>query len=292
MSRVMLAVGLLLVLAVSVSTMQTKTARAAHFHHVHVNATNPAKTQEFYEKTFGAQPIRFKDRVDGLFTSRGFILINKVDATPRDIETTSIRHIGWAGIDGPNEFAGLKARGAQFHTPLTPLGQNWFFYIFGPDREIAEVYTGDQNHLFNHVHYSVEDLNKTAEWYERTLGMTFPASAHAPKPADPTARWGTSARLDGVSFVLIYKDHYYADSERRLAVGRALQSTKGSAVDHIAFSYENIAPEFERMKAAGITIVEPIAVRPDGVKSFFIAGPDGVLLEIVEAAPIPDGLWR
>ncbi|MFN7985340.1 MAG: VOC family protein [Vicinamibacterales bacterium] len=292
MRRALLAGGLLIVLVVSVLIRPAAGTTPAHFHHVHVNATSPAKTQEFYEKTFGAQPIRFKGAVDGLFTSRGFILINKVDATPRDIETTSIRHIGWAGIDGPGEFAGFKARGAQFHTPLTPLGQNWFFYMFGPDREIAEVYTGDQNHLFNHVHYSVEDVAKTADWYERTLGMTFPASAKGPRPTDPAARWGTSARLDGVSFVLIYKDHYYADSEHRLPVGRTLQTTKGSAIDHVAFSYENLAPEFERMKASGVTIVDPIAVRPDGVKSFFITGPDAVLLEIVEAAPIPDGLWR
>ena len=98
--------------------------------------------------------------------------------------------------------------------------------------------------------------------------------------------------MDGVSFVLIYKDHYYADSEKRLPVGRPLQTTEGSPVDHVAFSYENIAPELERMRAAGVPIVRPIAERPDGVKSFFITGPEAVLIEIVEAKPIPDGLWR
>jgi hypothetical protein len=47
------------------------------------------------------------------------------------------------------------------------------------------------------------------------------------------------------------------------------------------------------MKAAGVQIVEPIALRPaDDVKSFFVQGPDNVLIEIVESKPIPDGLWR
>ena len=47
------------------------------------------------------------------------------------------------------------------------------------------------------------------------------------------------------------------------------------------------------MKAAGVQIVEPIAQRPaDDLKSFFIQGPDNVLLEIVEAKPVPEGLWR
>jgi catechol 2,3-dioxygenase-like lactoylglutathione lyase family enzyme len=99
--------------------------------------------------------------------------------------------------------------------------------------------------------------------------------------------------MDDISFVLIYKDHYYADSEKRLPVGRKLDSTAGSPVDHIAFSYENIQPAFDRMKAAGVQIVEPIALRPaDDVKSFFVQGPDNVLIEIVEGKPIPDGLWR
>jgi catechol 2,3-dioxygenase-like lactoylglutathione lyase family enzyme len=75
-------------------------------------------------------------------------------------------------------------------------------------------------------------------------------------------------------------------------VGRSLQTTAGSPVDHIAFSYENVAPEFDRLKAAGATILQPIAERPEGVKSFFVAGPDNVVIEIVEAKPIPDGLWR
>ena len=123
--------------------------------------------------------------------------------------------------------------------------------------------------------------------------MQFPASALQPRPTDPGARWGSAARMDDISFVLIYKDHYYADSEKRLPAGRKLDSTAGSPVDHIAFSYENIQPAFDRMKATGVQIVEPIALRPgDDVKSFFVQGPDNVLIEIVEGKPIPDGLWR
>jgi catechol 2,3-dioxygenase-like lactoylglutathione lyase family enzyme len=287
-----LVLGILVAAAASAMALQTAAPPAAHFHHVHVNSTDPVKTQQFYESTFGAQPVKFKDKTDALFVSRGFILINKVAQPPKDIETTSIRHIGWAGVDGPGEFAHLKEKGVQFHTPLTPLGSNFFFYVFGPDREIAEVYTGDQNHLFNHVHFSVDNIATTADWYDRILGMKFPASARNPRPTDPNARWGTQARMDGVSFVFIYKDHYYADSEHRLPVGRQLQPTQGSAVDHIAFSYEDIARELTRMRAAGVTIVQPIAEHPDGVKSFFVQGPDNVLIEIVEAKPIPDGLWR
>ncbi len=281
------------VFAVTTRMIQVQELNRAHFHHVRVNSTDPQKTMEWYERFFGSQRIKFKNVADGLFTSRGFILIDKVAAPPKDLELTAIRHIGWAGVDGPSEYAWRKAQGATVHTPLTPLNQNWFFYIYGPDREIAEVFTGDKNHLFNHLHFSTNDVAAMAGWFERHLGMTFPAAATGPRPTDPAVRWGTSARIDGVSVVIIYKDHYYAESEKRLPIGRRLETTKGSPINHIAFSYANIQPVFERMRAAGVPIVEPMAMRPQhNLKSFFVQGPDNVLIEIVEAKPIPDGLWQ
>lgn len=293
MKRLAGLVALVAALAVTARVTEVQELTQAHFHHVHVNSTDPQKTMQFYEQIFGAQRIKFKNVSDGVFTSRGFILIDKVAAPPKDLETTAIRHIGWAGVDGPSEYAWWKAMGANFHTPLTPLAQNWFFYIYGPDREIAEVFTGDKNHLFNHVHFSTEDVAAMAGWFEKYLGMQFPPAAKQPRPTDPAVRWGSSARIDGVSVVLIYKDHYYAESEKRLPVGRKLESTKGSPIDHIAFSYANITPVFDRMRAAGVKIVEPIAMRPgQNLRSFFVEGPDSVLIEIVEAKPVPDGLWQ
>lgn len=293
MKRLLFLLGLVMLLAASMRTAQVQTTIPARFHHVHLNATDIPATQRFYQRVFGAQPIRFAGVADALFASRGFILLTRVDRVRRDLETTAIRHIGWAGRDGPSEFAWWKAEGLDFHTPLTPLGQQWFFYIWGPDRAIAEVYTGDRNHLFNHLHFSTDDVTAMAGWFERHLGMTFPESARQPRPADPAARWGTSARIDGVSIVMIYKDHYYAESEKRLPVGRPLAPTEDSPVDHIAFSYADIDPVYARLQAAGVRVVAPIADRPDqGLRSFFVRGPDNLLIEIVEAPPIPDGLWR
>ena len=179
--------GLLMIAGVSIMALQETAPPTAHFHHVHVNSTNAAKTQQFYETTFGAQPVKFKGRTDALFVSRGFILITTVSAPPKDLETTAIRHIGWSGVDGPNEFEHFKQKGLAFHTPLTPLGTNWFFYLYGPDREIAEVYTGDQNHLFNHVHLSVDDVAATAGWRANACSAwRFPCEA--PKALVPRIR--------------------------------------------------------------------------------------------------------
>ena len=72
-----------------------------------------------------------------------------------------------------------------------------------------------------------------------------------------------------------------------------LAPTRGHSIDHFSFPYRRIKPVFDRLKKAGVTIVEPIAVRPEfGFKSFFVQAPDGVLVEIVEAAPIPHASWE
>lgn len=73
---------------------------------------------------------------------------------------------------------------------------------------------------------------------------------------------------------------------------RELKKTDGHVIDHIAFSYRDIDAVFARMKAAGVEIVEPITYEETlRMRHFFIRSPDKVLVEIVEAKPIPSGVW-
>jgi catechol 2,3-dioxygenase-like lactoylglutathione lyase family enzyme len=72
-----------------------------------------------------------------------------------------------------------------------------------------------------------------------------------------------------------------------------LVPSDGRSIDHIAFSYRDIDPVFERMKANGVDIVDPIKEREEyGMRSFFVRGPDKVLIEIVEEAPLPEAAWE
>jgi hypothetical protein len=42
-----------------------------------------------------------------------------------------------------------------------------------------------------------------------------------------------------------------------------------------------------------VTIVRPIEKsREYGLTSFFVRGPDGLLVEIVAEAPVPEGVWQ
>ena len=71
-----------------------------------------------------------------------------------------------------------------------------------------------------------------------------------------------------------------------------LKPQAGRAIDHIAFSYRNIDPIFQRMERDGVEIVAPIKFDPQfGLKSFYVMSPDQVLVEVVEAKSIPEGVW-
>jgi len=257
-----------------------KVQEQARFHHVHLNVTDPQKTLAFYAKVFGASPVKFGGSADALFTERSFLLLQKVPAPSPSALTTGIWHIGWGGVNVPVEYEGLKAGGVEFHTPPTPLGANHYMYLFGPDRELVEIYSGEKNHRFNHVHLFASDVNATSQWYADRLGLTL-QRRDVPRPTEPGRLWLNAVIVDNVTFYVFAKP----DTDPPPSCGHV--------IDHIAFSYRDIAPVLERLKAAGVAVLEPIATRePYPLKSFFVQGPDQVLIEIVEARPIPDASWE
>jgi catechol 2,3-dioxygenase-like lactoylglutathione lyase family enzyme len=271
------------------------TPEAAHFHHVHLNVVDVKKSVDFYAKTFGALPVKFNGASDAVFTERSFILFSAVPSPASAALTTALWHIGWGGMDVVSEAAWLKKKGVEFQTDPTPLGANFYTYLYGADRELIEIYSGEQNHRFNHVHLLAADVNRTSQWYADVLGLTI-GRREAARPANRDQFWVNSVRVDNVTMYVFGKpdgDPPPAWWAKQGASMPALEPTRGRVIDHIAFSYRSIAPVFDRLKAAGVRIVEPIAVRdPYKLKSFFVLGPDNVLVEIVEARPVPEGIWE
>lgn len=265
----------------------------ARFHHVHLNVTDPEATMEFYERIFGATRVKYAHTVESLYTERSFILMNKVDEPAPTELKSGLWHIGWGGVDMPNEYEWFKAQGVKIHTELYQLGRGYVTYLQGPDDELIEVNTMG-HHRFGHVHLFAEDVNETTEWYGKHLGLN-PRREHVPKPDLTQVRaWSNGFRCDNVSFVVYGRPDYTpAPPWWRWEPLTEFEPTKGRAIDHIAFSYLDIEPVFERMKKDGAKIVEPIEERPKfNHKSFFVEGPDKVLIEIVEAKPIPEGIWE
>ncbi len=272
---------------------------SANFHHVHLNVVDPEKTIDYYEKYFSGVRSAFRDNADAILTDRSFLLLNKVDKAPEWELLSAIYHIGWGGVDGPSDFKWRDEGGMEWETPLSALGNEHFMYAFGPDKEVVEVWTGFRHHRFGHVHLLAEDVNAAKNWYIENLGLKGPPDrpkpAKAPKDVDPGLvfqyLWLSQvSTTNGVTINIFGKP-----SEDSLVwwnyggLGE-LVPTDDRVVDHIAFSYPDIEPVFDRMKKNGVEIVKPIAMSDKyKLNSFFVRGPDQVLVEIVEADPVYGG---
>ena len=87
-----------------------------------------------------------------------------------------------------------------------------------------------------------------------------------------------------------------------VAAGPLAAQVAGAAVEPARFHHIHLnvtdversrAPRLvERLQAAGVEILAPITYRPElEMRSFFVMGPDKVAVEVVEAKPIPEGVW-
>ena len=282
----------LLVIQARTPSPEPRSPEQAHFHHVHLNVVDPQQTIAFYQRVFGALPIKFNGGQDALFTERSFVLLSNVSAPAPSELTSAIWHIGWGGVDLPSEFAWWKSKGVEFHQELTKLGEtDHYMYLYGPDREIVEIYSGEQNHRYNHVHLIAADVNATSQWYADQLGIPL-HRRQAPKP--PAGQlWANALRVDNVTISVFGRPD--SDPVPSWWTGKPLKTpapTRGRVIDHIGFSFRAIEPVFKRLNKAGVKIVDPIGWREDHrLRSFFVLGPDNVLIEIVEAEPIPDASW-
>lgn len=271
----------------------------ARFHHVHLNVKSAEESIKFYTKFFGGLEIKFHDKSPAIFTERSFILFTEVTEPPRTGPVTALSHIGWATTDGPATFEWLKKQGAEFQTEIGRLGADYGMYIFGPDRELVEVWTGSKNHRFDHVHLWATDAEVMFKWFEEHLGF---AGRLMPKrnfqhPENIMAIRMSFMMVDNVNMVIFERPEFESvwfpgSNYKTEDAPEKFEPTKGYVIDHLAFSYPDIDPVFKRMKESGVEIVEEIATRPEGHTSFFVLAPDDILIEIVKARPIPDSSWE
>jgi catechol 2,3-dioxygenase-like lactoylglutathione lyase family enzyme len=268
---------------------ETEKFSKANFHHVHLNVSDRDSTIAFYQKYFGATQIKYRDRVDALFTEKSFLLMNLVDIAPPTHLGSSLWHIGWSGVDGQSEFDWRAKEGIGVHTPITPLDDNFWMYFLGPEKEVIEVYTGNKNHRFEHIHLLSTDVDKTMDWFESNLGLA-PVYEEAKQWQNNALRWKWNLlTVNNINIIVfgepVEKESWWPKNE--------IKPTDGTSIDHIGFSFENIEPILDKMRAAGLDIVQDIKIDSiHGMKSFFVRGPDNLLVEIVAEKPIPEGIWR
>jgi catechol 2,3-dioxygenase-like lactoylglutathione lyase family enzyme len=253
------------------------------FHHVHLNVTDVARTSAFYGKVFGVVPVSYAGRAPALMAERSFIFLTPVAGPIASQLQTGVIHIGWSGVDGPSEYAGLQKQGIEFYTPLTAFLGGHYMYLYGPDREVIEIWTVEKHHRLNHVHMLAADPRATAEWFAKVTNSAAPATLGPER----LGNWNVSY---GDVTLHIFPDVAVFRPKERTG---AIQPTDGRGIDHLAFSFRDLDAALRRVEAAGVPIVRPIAVDPAyGVRSFFVRAPNGVLVELVKANPLPDAAWQ
>ena len=272
----------------------TSSQTSAHFHHVHLNVSSIDSTRSFYEVFFGASKILYRNKSKALFTEKSFLLLDSVTTKPKSNVGSSLWHIGWAGVDGDSEFQWRVNKGIKVQTPLTgliadlsrPMDTTYYMYFWGPDLELIEVYTGSQNHRFEHVHLLASNINATTNWFKENLGLQT--------IFNEAISWHglliNIIRVDNVNIIVFAKPT--PETEVEWWPKESFKPTDGTSIDHIGFSYEKIEPIFEKLKSSRIEIVREIRLNPvHGLSSFFIRGPDNILIEIVNERPVPEGIW-
>ena len=114
----------------------------------------------------------------------------------------------------------------------------------------------------NHVHIKTSDPRKTADWFVTHLGAKIAAENRNGERV--------SFRLDLHGLALNVTD---------FLEGQKLAQHYG--MEHLALDADDIFGEVEKLKRAGVRILE-VRQLPDGRHVCFFEGPEGVRLEVME----------
>lgn len=268
----------------------------AHFHHLHLNTTDPKAAIDFYTSRFDCERAKFAGVMDAVWAERSWLLFTKVNKPPAWELTSAIWHFGWGAEDMKATYAKHLEMGTKFFTPLTDISdiggqagaRDRFFYAYvqSPDNALIELNTAN-HHRFGHLHLFSRDPVAAGEWYQKYLG----AKRRSTRPPSREPRFyrghqiGPSVSLlsDNVN-IIIYPVEYSKKAYAAHWKGKAeIESTKGRVVDHISFSFDNLAAALERMRKDGVKVTEEIRTAANGkIKYAFIEGPDKIRIELVE----------
>ena len=246
-------------------------ARAADYHHVHLTTSNATEAVKWYTRYLDCQPL--SDRDDGVDCG-GVQVVFESRPTLGSSQRTGIDHISFSYADLTAkmvefESVGVRGSGVRLQrfddgSMLRELpGLFKYGFIFDPWGTRIEM-VEDADHLgFHHIHLSATDPAATLEWYQEMFG-------------------GESARLrDRLDGVRLGEIWLLASRHE----GGTPAATAGRAIDHIAFSVDNLDSATAQMRQYGIDFKQEPAMPEGGrtsAKRAFIGGPDNVSLAVVE----------
>jgi catechol 2,3-dioxygenase-like lactoylglutathione lyase family enzyme len=209
---------------------------------------------------------------------------------------------------GLSPYAGTLTAKQFAAAQTTPPRDGGFSYVVAPDGVLFELTGGPTTRdSFSHMHFYHEKPLCAANWYVDHLGMELPpvrdsSGVETPrKPWDPCdvpygeAGWpslepiGTIRQPSGgVRFgngsLSWYPRQCVSD---RCGRDQPLVPSRGQALDHIAFTVENLDALVTRLRAANVKILEGPYKFGSG-RAFMIEDPDGLAIELIDRAAAPN----
>jgi len=263
-----------------------------HLHHVHLNVADRERSMQFYEQFFQAERVLLNDAVDALHVVPTLLLLDQRATAPDSDLPTALQHIGWGSSDPGAWYDAAHAEGIApdtrgftlFNTDETPtIGEPGsgalvgllgarpacfpvpdrasYMYVLGADSERIEVWAGVDRRV-NHLHFTTADLATTVSWYQDFLGL---------EGSLPVGNW------------TFFLDDILCFIEPIGAAGDYMP-TDDHVWGHFALSVSDLDAWRKRAQEHGVEVVsEPSRVH--GFTSFFVRGPDGMLIELVQATP-------
>jgi catechol 2,3-dioxygenase-like lactoylglutathione lyase family enzyme len=135
----------------------------------------------------------------------------------------------------------------------------------------------------HHVALVTNDMKKTVAFYRDVLGGRVVMGHRLPRPGNERHYFIS------VTPSTVFAFFEFPDAELPSHKGATLPST-GRALDHIAF----FAPDeaafnewYRRLGEAGVEHLTPITTLGMGMRAFFFADPNGIVLEVM--CPLPGG---
>lgn len=251
------------------------------FHHIHLNSINPSAATDFYTKTFAVTEQASVAGWNGVQSEQMHLLFNQVSKPPAAALDSAIWHFGWGSPAMEADYQKHLANGITFATPLTRLNPNLLFaYMKAPDNALVEINTASTR-AFLHVHLVSAAPLCAADWYIKYLGATSrnqrTGACEVPfaAPSDPLGvirAPATTVRFGEVSLIIYPRQN-----------SQPLVSPRGHVVDHIALSVPNLKTTLERLRQAGVKVLEaPHRFGNSQRQAAMIEGPDLIAIELLE----------
>jgi catechol 2,3-dioxygenase-like lactoylglutathione lyase family enzyme len=228
----------------------------ALFHHLHLASPAPGSLVGVYSRLFRPESIERGAfwGVEGIQGRRFHLLVSRAGAARPQEAPTAIWHFGWGKVSLGESYAEHYRREVNWRPPYASLEADF------------------------HIHLRSRDPRAAAAWYRDALGGTVEWQGVS-NPSAPVDAVAALVRFDPVVLAV----HGMAPEDRLVS------SRSGGTADHLAFLVRD-------PRAVKGTRPQPDAAGHEtfaltGLVPVFIAGPDDVLIELLQG-PRGPGFWH